>query len=133
MSSVSFIKFKLFLIILFQLFFGCHLPLLHPKRLIVLRLLTGAFSLVLLTRPNHLSLVSLILSSIGATPTFALKIPTFLATSKHVFESLVFFEALSSGENYFDKHQAYEAFEFLKLFFSFSRDFIFSLGNLIID
>jgi len=80
MSSVNPINFISLLMTSFQLIFGRHLLLLQCKRLITLHLLTGTFTLLLLTCPNHLSLVSLNFSSRGATPTCSL-ITTFLIPS----------------------------------------------------
>jgi len=64
MSSVSPKKFKFSLIISFQIFFDLPLPLLQSARFILSHLLTSASSLLPLTWPNHLNLVSPILCSI---------------------------------------------------------------------
>ena len=66
MSSDNPTKFRSRLITPFKLAFSHLLPLLQYIRLIFLHLLSGVFALLILTCPNYLSLVSPILSSMGA-------------------------------------------------------------------
>ena len=56
-------------------------PLLQCIRLIISHLLTGTFTLLFLICPNHLSLVSLIFYSRGATPTLFLIIKFLILSS----------------------------------------------------
>ena len=67
MSSVNSKIVKSSLITSSKLFFGRPIPLLRLGMLILSYLLIEASTLLLFTWPNHLSLVSLFLSSMGAT------------------------------------------------------------------
>ena len=82
MSSISHQNFKPCLINSSHIFLDRHLPFLHSRRLIISHLFTGTSTLLLFMWPNHLSLLSLIVSSMGATLTLSL-ITTFLFLSNH--------------------------------------------------
>ena len=74
MSSVNSTTFKSSLITSSKLLFDHPFRLLSLGMLILSHLLTGASTLLLFTWPNHLSLISLNLSSMGTTLTKSLSV-----------------------------------------------------------
>jgi len=86
-SSVKPTTFKSSLITSSKLFFGHPLPLLPSGMLIISHLLTRVTTLLLFTWPNHRSLISLILSPMGATLTKSLITP-FLILSILVYPQI---------------------------------------------